>query len=171
MYPIIWAHHDDHRYIGRPYTPWENLPEMLKARHSKGFGIIHWTTHPLDLYFTCSARQVWESTENESIQETVDNYVKVHFGENDELANYYFKWLTEGPMFGRETSDHFVDLGGQKAGHKLESWEDMKAKSEKRLKLLNGIPRVKNNTFLQYQKAMEEFYISFFDNHLLFQDA
>jgi len=133
MYPIIWAHHDDHRYIGRPYTPWENLPEMLKARHSKGFGIIHWTTHPLDLYFTCSARQVWESTENESIQETVDNYVKVPFGENDELA--------------------------------------MKAKSEKRLKLLNGIPRVKNNTFLQYQKAMEEFYISFFDNHLLFQDA
>jgi hypothetical protein len=171
MYPIIWAHHDDHRYIGRPYTPWENLPEMLIESNSKGFGIIHWTTHPLDLYFTSSARQVWETTENEPIQKTVESYVKTNFGENEELSNYYFKWLTEGPMFGRETSDHFVDLGRQKAGHKLESWEDMKAKSEKRLELLNGISLVKNNTYLQYQKAMEEFYISFFDNQLLFQDA
>ena len=171
MYPIIWAHHDDHRYIGRPYTPWENLPEMLKERHSNGFGIIHWTTHPLDLYFTSSARQVWEKTENETVQMTVDNYVKTHFGDNEELSNYYVSWLTEGPMFGRETSDHFVDLGRQKAGHKLESWEEMKAKSENRLELLNGISLVKNNTYLQYQKAMEEFYISFFENQLLFQNA
>ena len=52
-----------------------------------------------------------------------------------------FQWITEGPMFGRETSDHFVDLGRQKAGHLLESWEEMKARSENRLELLNGIPR------------------------------
>ncbi|MDX1285665.1 MAG: hypothetical protein R3182_11660, partial [Draconibacterium sp.] len=75
VYPIIWAHHDDHRYIGRPYTPWDKLSNRLKETNSKGFGIIHWTTHPLDLYFTSSARQVWHSTENEPLENTVANYV------------------------------------------------------------------------------------------------
>ena len=40
VYPVIWAHHDDHRYIGRPYTPWENLSTLLEERNAKGFGII-----------------------------------------------------------------------------------------------------------------------------------
>ncbi|MFC2081451.1 hypothetical protein ACFLR8_04495, partial [Bacteroidota bacterium] len=171
IYPIIWAHHDDHQYIGRPYTPWENLSEMLKERNSKGFGIIHWTTHPLDLYFTSSGRQVWESTENETIQNTVQSFVKTNFGENEELAKYYFKWLTEGPMFGRETSDHFVDLGKQQAGNKLESWEEMSFQTKIRLEVLNGIPMVEKNSYLRYQKAMEEFYLSFFENQQLFVKA
>lgn len=172
VYPIIWAHHDDHRYIGRPYTPWENLPDMLEDRNSKGFGIIHWTTHPLDIYFTSSARQVWESTKNEPLTKTVDNYVATNF-ENDteQLSTYYYKWLTTGPMFGRETTDHFVDLGKQNLGQKLGSWTEMKIQAEKRLELLSEIPSVKENTYLQYQKAMEEFYISFFENQILFQDA
>ena len=41
VYPIIWAHHDDHRYIGRPYTPWDNLSDRLKEINASGFGIIH----------------------------------------------------------------------------------------------------------------------------------
>ena len=45
IYPIIWAHHDDHRYIGRPYTPWSNLADQLKNTNSKGFG-IHSLDHP-----------------------------------------------------------------------------------------------------------------------------
>jgi hypothetical protein len=171
IYPVIWAHHDDHRYIGRPYTPWENLPEMLTDRNAKGFGIIHWTTHPLDLYFTSSARQVWETTENETIQNTIENYVKTNFGVNKKLSEYYQNWLTEGPMFGRETSDHFVDLGPQRLGHKMESWEAMKIKSEKRLEILKEVALVNENNYLQYQKGMEEFYISFFENQILFQGA
>ena len=171
MYPIIWAHHDDHRYIGRPYTPWDNLFNRLIQTNSKGFGIIHWTTHPLDLYFTSSARQVWQSTKNEPIKATVENYVETNFGYNSELISYYYQWLKEGPMFGRETSDNFVDLGRQRLGHKMESWSEMKTKSVDRLKLLEEIEEVNKNTYLQYQKAMEEFYISFFENQLLFQDA
>lgn len=172
MYPILWAHHDDHRYIGRPYTPWDNLNERLQNTNSKGFGIIHWTTNPLDLYFTSSARQVWRSTVNESLKTTVENYVAINFGNDTEnLSEYYNEWLTAGPMFGRETTDHFVDLGKQKLGHKLESWADMKTKAENRIELLNEIPLVKENTYLQYQKAMESFYISFFENQILFQDA
>jgi hypothetical protein len=172
IYPIIWAHHDDHRYIGRPYTPWENLSELLEERNAKGFGIIHWTTHPLDLYFTSSARQVWESTANEPLKTTVENYVTTNFGSDTEkLSDYFYQWITAGPMFGRETSDHFVDLGRQSLRFKMESWEEMKEKAEKRLKILSGISSVKANTYLQYQEMMEEFYISFFENQNLFQDA
>lgn len=172
MYPIIWAHHDDHRYIGRPYTPWENLPDMLEERNSKGFGIIHWTTHPLDLYFTSSARQVWKSTANEPLKITVENYITTNFGrDTEQLASYFFDWITNGPMFGRETTDHFVDLGKQSLGQKQGSWAEMKIQAENRLELLSKIPSLKENPHLQYQKAMEEFYISFFENQILFQDA
>jgi len=169
MYPIIWAHHDDHRYIGRPYTPWSNFSDRLRDTNSKGFGIIHWTTHPLDLYFTSSARQVWERTENEPLKTTVENYVATSFGnDHQRLVEYYYDWITTGPMFGRETSNHFVDLG---KGHDLESWEVMAERSKQRLAMLNEMPVVSQNEYLEYQKAMEEFYISFFENQILFRDA
>ncbi len=171
VYPVVWAHHDDHRYIGRPYTPWENLSDKLEKSNSSGFGIIHWTTHPLDLYFTSSARQVWKATKNEALQRTVKNYVVTRFGENDGLEDYYMDWLTKGPMFGRETSSHFVDLGKQLLGNKLESWAVMEDKTKKRLELLSDIPMFEENTYLKYQKAMEEFYLSFFRSQQLFEQA
>jgi hypothetical protein len=172
IYPIIWAHHDDHRYIGRPYIPWDNLADRLKETNSKGFGIIHWTTHPLDLYFTSSGRQVWKRTANEPLKTTVEHYVATNFGNNHQkLVAYYYDWLTSGPMFGRETSNHFVDLGTQKIGHGLEPWEEMVKKSKQRLAMLNEIPGLSQNEYLQYQKAMEEFYISFFENQILFREA
>ncbi len=172
VYPIIWAHHDDHRYIGRPYTPWENLSDMLEERNSKGFGIIHWTTRPLDLYFTSSARQVWKSSLNEPLKNTVDRYVTDLFGkQDDQLSDYYHSWLTTGPMFGRETSDHFIDLGKQKLGHGLESWEEMKEKTLQRLEQISDISGIDENKWLAYQKQMEEFYLSFFQDQILFQNA
>jgi hypothetical protein len=171
MYPIIWAHHDDHRYIGRPYAPWDNLSDRLKITNSKGFGIIHWTTHPLDLYFTSSAKQVWQQTENESVDKTVNDFIKTRFGENETLSMYYSEWISNGPMFGRETSDHFVDLGSQRLGHEMESWAEMKNKAEKRLEILEQLPLLNENDYLEYQKGMEEFYISFFENQMLFQEA
>lgn len=172
VFPIIWAHHDDHRYIGRPYTPWENLSSKLQDTNSTGFGIIHWTTRPLDLYFSSSARQVWLSTENEAIKRTVDKYVADLFSSPDEeLSNYYFSWLSEGPMFGRETSDHFIDIGKQKLGHGLESWETMLQKTSERLKLISAHPGIKESEELMYQKEMEDFYQSFFENQMIFQKA
>lgn len=74
-------------------------------------------------------------------------------------------------MFGRETSNHFVDLGGQRLGHDLETWEVMAERSKQRLAMLNEMPVLSQNEYLQYQKAMEEFYISFFENQSLFRDA
>lgn len=172
VFPIIWAHHDDHRYIGRPYTPWENLSSKLHDTNSAGFGVIHWTTRPLDLYFSSSARQVWKSTEDEVIEKTIDKYVIDLFGNPDmELSTYYFSWLTEGPMFGRETSDHFIDIGQQKLGHGLESWETMLAKTLERFKLISSHPGATQSRELTYQIGMESFYQSFFENQMIFQKA
>jgi hypothetical protein len=172
IYPVIWAHHDDHRYIGRPYRPWPDLADKLAERKASGFGIIHWTTRPLDLYFTNSARQVWKSTLNENIETTVTSYVSSLFGStHEEVIEYVNDWMSTGPMFGRETSDHFIDLGMQHSGEKLESWEDMRSAAGRRLERLNSIPEDENSRYLEYQKGMEEFYISFFDNQILFQQA
>ena len=172
VYPIIWAHHDDHRYIGRPYTPWENLSTMLNERNAKGFGIIHWTTHPLDLYFKNSARQVWKQTRNESSKNTVEGFVCDLLGEeNPALSRYYLTWLTSGPMFGRETTDHFIDLGRQRHGKELDSWDQMKEKTLERLEMIDAIPAFKGHDILIYQQQMEAFYLSFFENQILFQKA
>ena len=172
MYPIIWAHHDDHRYVGRPYTPWDNLNDRLKNTNSLGFGIIHWTTHPLDLYFTSSARQVWRATENQPLKNTIAGFVSTKFeNDHEKLSAYFYEWIKSGPMFGRETSDHFVDLGTQKLGHGLESWEVMSEKTINRLKMFEDISLLDENSYLKYQKGMEEFYFSFFENQIKFRDA
>lgn len=51
VYPVVWAHHDDHRYIGRPYIPYAGFNRLLNETNASGYGIIHWMTHPLDLFF------------------------------------------------------------------------------------------------------------------------
>jgi hypothetical protein len=169
---VIWAHHDDHRYIGRPYTPWENLFTLLEERNAKGFGIIHWTTRPLDLYFSSSARQVWESTRNEPVRTTVEKFVKDMFGKQHlALTEYYHTWLTTGPMFGRETTDHFIDLGGQRHGRELDTWEQLKDRTLQRLELLRSMPEREKTLMLLYQTQMEAFYLSFFENQIRFQQA
>ena len=65
---IRWAHHDDGHYLGRPYLPNATFCTKLNGARSAGFGIIHWTTRPLDLYFDSLSRQAWQSTRDESIQ-------------------------------------------------------------------------------------------------------
>lgn len=172
VYPVVWAHHDDHRYIGRPYTPWANFSELLSHSQLQGYGIIHWTTRPLDLYFTSLTRQVWQNTQNETLKNTVEWYVSKWVENNQEvLGNYFYQWITSGPMFGRETSDHFVDIGQQEHGDELESWADMEHKTYERLRLLETSNEISQNPFIRYQYGMELFYLSFFKNQQLFQEA
>ncbi|MBI5397196.1 MAG: hypothetical protein HZA91_18010, partial [Verrucomicrobia bacterium] len=57
--PVIWAHHDDGNYIGRPYTPLPGFGAKLADAKAAGFGVIHWMTRPLDLYFKSHVEQVW----------------------------------------------------------------------------------------------------------------
>ncbi len=162
--PVMWAHHDDGSYMGRPYNPLPNLSDKIDERNLSGFGIIHWTTHPLDLYFSQTAENLWQSTRNYTSQQTVDKFVKDMFGSPCEsLQEYYYKWFTDGPMFGRETKDVFVDLGAQhsREGSLVVTWEQMKADAHRRLQLLDSTPAELQNDYFKYQRAMEEFYIAF----------
>lgn len=172
LYPIVWAHHDDFSYIGRPYAPFTNLTDMVKERKIGGLGIIHWTTHPLDMYFTGTSKQLWQATQNQSLQTTVNEYVQRRFGmEAKALSAYFYEWITKGPIFGRETSDHFIDLGKLHWKSLVKSWDALIPGAEKRIKMLDAVPEAQRNNYWQYQRGMEEFYISFFENHDKFSKA
>ena len=170
LYPIVWAHHDDHRYIGRPYKPFENFNASLDQVNARGYGIIHWTTHPLDLYFSNTENQVWQNSENESLEFTSKAFsASLLNAEDNNLDLYYADWFNEAPMFGRETSDDFIP---SQEDYHLEGYNsalEVIEKAKLRLEILHKV-KVENlnpHGFKEYnyQLGMEEFIISFFENH------
>jgi hypothetical protein len=110
--PIVWAQHDDREYAGRSYVPFAGLGSMLQWSNSAGYGVIHWTTRPLDLFFKNVADQVWTGSEDESLDTTAAEMAKRTFGsEAQELGKrYLLDWSYNAPAFGRETSDKFISL-------------------------------------------------------------
>lgn len=104
--PILWTHHDDRTYVGRPYTPFRDLATKLEQIGAAGFGVIHWTTRPLDLYFRSTSRQTWRRTRDEPLELTCDDAAARLFGEAARKTGgrYLLPWVTEAPMFGRETT-------------------------------------------------------------------
>lgn len=170
IYPVVWAHHDDGRYIGRPYKSFEGFNSLLDAANANGYGVIHWTTHPLDLLFENYERQVWTSTENQTRKTDVEEFTRTLLQKEEENLLKYFKiWFSEGPMLGRETTDHFIATYEPYELDDYESALDAKEKAEERLKLLNSVDQAALNTQgkkeFQYQLDMEHFIISFFNNH------
>ena len=103
LIPVIWAQHDDGTYFGRPYTPFDNFHTKLVESKASGFGVIHWMTRPFDLFFASHIRQVGKQTQNESLRVTCEQVGGQAMGE------YLYRWITEAPQFGRETSDYFID--------------------------------------------------------------
>lgn len=170
VYPVVWAHHDDHSYIGRPYEAPENMVDKLKSQNADGFGILHWTTYPLDMYFKNLSRQTWEATINEpyttTIKDYADNSIK---SQSKEFNEYLNKFYLEAPHFGRETSDHFFHMYFNEQGKSLfPVYEPVPIiKSAKyRLEILESLSDTeiaKTEVFLYY-KNMEEFFILFFEN-------
>ena len=170
LYPIAWAHHDDHRYLGRPYKPWANLASKLDKINAPGFGIIHWTTHPLDLYFTNSANQVWQNSKNEGLGRTIESYAESLLKSKDENLHLYFqRWFTDAPMFGRETSQDFIPVSEDYQLDGYTSALEVVEKARKRLELLENVNiealNEQGRKEYQYQVGMEKFIISFFENH------
>ena len=105
--PVVWAQHDDGRYIGRPFTPLPEFATKLADAKAAGFGIIHWTTRPLDLYFTSLGRQVWQRTKDEPLRPTCDHMAARRWAMRGS-ANI----CTAGSpsaLFARETGDYFID--------------------------------------------------------------
>jgi hypothetical protein len=109
--PIVWAHHDDAQYIGRSYTPFARFQDKLDDAGAGGFGIIHWTTRPLDLFFKSLAEQVWAAEKNQTLEATCREMGQRLLGRRHggRLGDYLCRWVTEAPMFGRETEDWFFD--------------------------------------------------------------
>ena len=170
LIPVVWAHHDDHRYVGKPYTPFQNFADKLKESNSKGFGIIHWTTRPLDLYFKSLGNQVWRASQNEPLQTTIQEYVhNVFHTSNEALKKYIDHWLHQAPMFGRETLDHFMDPGKFVVGEEPNDPQIFIQQAHQRLNLLDQIHKKHLSHFGQemfdYYKGMEHFFIDFISTH------
>ncbi len=106
--PVFWAHHDDLAYIGRPYRPFQNLATVFQNLSIHDFGIIHWTTRPLDFYFKNTMRQLWSNTKNQQLKNTIEQYCNTVFKAQANIFNKYItSWINSAPMFGRETTDYF----------------------------------------------------------------
>ncbi len=170
LYPIVWAHHDDHRYIGRPYKPFSDFNTLLDQSNSVGYGIIHWKTHPLDMIFNNYENQVWQNTINESLEEASDNYARTMLkAEDNKLFEYFRRWFSSAPMFGRETSDFFLVSSEDYTLEGYNSSLEVVEKAEERMKLLGEVDtNALNEQGLKeygYQMGTEKFIISFFNNH------
>jgi hypothetical protein len=166
LVPIVWAHHDDRTYIGRPYTPYVNFLSLLKSSGASGFGIIHWTTRPLDLYFKSNLDQVWGTTANQPLEEACERMAVRTFGNaaRERGRDYLFAFVTEAPMFGRETTDRFMDVPLADADAHIR-------KSRERLQMLSSIDAPEHPDHLEYFRNYERFICSFFETHLAWERA
>ncbi len=115
--PVVWAHHDDGQYIGRSYRPHDDFWTRLADCGADSFGIIHWTTRPLDLYFKSLAGQVWVSTSNRALRATCDDMAGRLFGPaaRGPGGEYFSAWIDGAPIFGRDTTDFFRAEGAHQA--------------------------------------------------------
>ena len=168
--PILWAHHDDGQYLGRPYTPLPEFASKLADAKSAGFGIIHWTTRPLDLYFASLAQQSWQSTKDRPLRETCLDAAGRWFGpENrDALGAYLEAWITGAPQFGRETSDWFID-------RPLANIPEVIAGCRARLALLASARTAgltpQQREQIAYCRGLEEFIVAVHETQGLWQES
>jgi hypothetical protein len=157
--PIVWAQHDDREYAGRPYLPFTGFASMLRRTNSAGFGIIHWTTRPLDLYFKSLAGQVWSSSENEQLASTCARMAERTFGmvARQPGTDYLLAWIQDSPIFGRETFDRFIDQAVDE--------QPVLDGCRRRLRLLDRLkPLAKSpeaSTWVNYYQDLERFAMEF----------
>ncbi|AQQ70940.1 F5/8 type C domain protein [Limihaloglobus sulfuriphilus] len=159
--PIVWAHHDDGAYLGRPYTPFPDFCSELERQKTDGFGVIHWTMRPLDMFFKSLSEQVWLNTKDQPLQETCNNMAQRIFGNSDDLGGYLYQWVTKGPIFGRETLDYFM-------WEPFDNMEVLLSNSQKRLDILKSIDKLnmtaQQKAHLDYFKDFESFCMEFIRN-------
>jgi hypothetical protein len=157
MVPIVWAHHDDRTYIGRCYTPYARFATRLRDYGASGFGIIHWTTRPLDLYFKSLSQQVWKRTEDQPLETTCREMAARTFGPafRDSMGRYLQDWVTTAPQFGRETTDRFID-------RPLEQPEAVIESAQRRRLMLERA--AVDTPAMEYFKLLERFFIEFYRN-------
>jgi hypothetical protein len=170
--PIAWAHHDDGNYVGRPYEPYSKFFDRLSEMKCQddGYGIIHWTTKPLDLYFKSLVNQVWAASRNQPLEVTCRRMSADLIGPSqaDPFAEYLRQWVTTMPKIGRETSDFFID-------HELGDLAGVEAGRLRRLELLDAIDRSKlspgGREWLDYFRGLEQYVADIYRTEDVFNRA
>jgi len=168
--PIVWAHEDDHAYVGRPFPPFHNFMTMLRERDVRGFAIIHWTTRPLDLYFKSLGEQVWKATENQPLQTTCEDMAARSFGAAVRAmgGEYLLRWVQDSPLIGRETGSRFMDVPLKEPDTTME-------RTRERLALLEKIDgqasAPESREWLNYFRDYEKFMLAFFESHRALERA
>jgi len=173
MIPVIWAHHDDGEYIGAPMHIHKQFKSKLKKWGAGGFGIIHWMTHPLDIYFTSHSRQIWASSSDEPLETTCKWVARRSFGTSNEelMGEYLYQWMTTMPTFGRETSDFFID----RSMRKYTSLDEAVSGCKRRIAILDKadvlIMTDDQKKRHQFFKEYEIFVSDFFKTQYRFEEA
>lgn len=118
IYPIDWAHHDDGKFVGRPFQPHENFSDMLVDTKVYGYGIVHWMSWPLDIFFKNLMHQAWSNSRNESYKETSYIAAEHFFGKTyrEPMGAYIFNWWNQAPSFGYSTSANYMNYRFEKNG-------------------------------------------------------
>jgi len=165
IYPILWAHHDDLTYVGPPYPPLENFYDLLaKSKcETAGYGVLHWTTRPLDVFFTGLSDAVWASTRNQSVKTSCRRMARDMLGQQHQqiFGDYLYQWLTGLPRIGRDTSDFFID-------RKLKGYDQAVESHKRRMALLDRIDPATLSPIrrkrMAYFRGLERFILSVFEN-------
>lgn len=153
--PVIWAQHDDGKYVGRSFKPFADFQTKLLEAKASGFGIVHWTTRPHDLFFASHSRQLWQRTLNEPLRQTCDEMAARALGDIG-LGEYLERWATDAPLFGRETTDDFID-----PEKPLLNVDEVLKGCRERMALLGTA----DNNQVNYYRGLEKFIIMFFETH------
>ncbi|MCP5067486.1 MAG: hypothetical protein GY946_13055, partial [bacterium] len=172
VYPIHWANHDDCTYVGPPYPPFENFHDLLVQSKcdTSGFGILHWTTRPLDLFFVGLSDAVYESSKNQSVQTTCRRMARTMLGEIHEqvFGEYLEQWLSDLPMIGRDTSDFFID-------RELKNYDEAIRSHRARMKILDQIEQSAltpvQHKRIAYFRGLESFVMGIYENEALYRHA
>ncbi len=163
---LPYAHDDDQGYILRPQTPPAGFASWLEQSGCAGYGILHWTTRPLDIYCKSLSVQVWKHTRDQPLQETCQQMAERTFGKAARAAGakYLLRWITEAPMFARETGDRFMD----RRSLPLTDAAEIIAGCHQRLKVLDEMPpelSAQDAQWVAYFRDGERFTIDFFESH------
>ena len=108
--PIYWGQEDNGYYYGATLEPVEELGTKSENTGVHGFGIIQWMHKPTEIFVSHMNRQLWSDKLDESLEASVDDYVRKHFNDDIQaLMNRYFtKWVKEGIAVGRESGVRFI---------------------------------------------------------------
>ncbi len=161
---LPYAQDDDGAYAGRPYTPPAGFASWLEQSGCAGYGILHWTTRPLDIYLKSLSVQVWKSTRDQRLDETCEQMAERTFGRAGRAAGakYLLRWITEAPLFGRDTTDRFID-------RTLPEATEVAIASRQRVQILDEmLPSslsAQGVEWVSYFREWERFVTEFFASH------